>query len=345
MDTGNLSQKDVITLKKSSTGLKLEENYRLSGHPRITIEFSNVKLISEVSFEASNVKEVIIRAKRPNQVLWKLIVPFKDSQDLLSNDVMCQKLDIEFVPVDICEDACIRSVKVDVCEKAARGWPFRSIKSLPPDIKENDMITDLRSVQSKLIGRRYRRRGKIEEDDSEDLKQLNRPIVASMRLKHFLILKGKHFDKLKSDSSLVKVCSTLESAFFEYKDKCNLDNITIQDFIRNCALRSKVIRLSCCRYEGDFEYQWWTYRFVTPRCGGIIVDRSKKFLLIVKGFHIWSKWNFVSGKMHDDEDKKTSALREIQEEVGQLGQIRLGDCLVDKECVPNVYLFFTETDS
>lgn len=149
-----------------------------------------------------------------------------------------------------------------------------------------------------------------------------------------------HFDNLKPTSSLVSFWSKLESAYFEYLDECNPEDKTMLAFIRNCVLRSKIIHLSCCRYEGDFKYQWWTYRFVTPRCGGIIVDRKRKFLLVVKGFHKRSKWNFVSGKIRDDEDLRRSALREIGEEVGHLGEVTLGDCLVDEESVPNVNLFY-----
>lgn len=171
------------------------------------------------------------------------------------------------------------------------------------------------------------------------------------------------------------------------------------------VLRSKIIRLSCCRYEGDFKYQWWTYRFVTPRCGGIIVDRKRKFVSATSLCHafcvfdtnivrrtlflnanwlnsglfkkhlFWLRFPAIGGKRfpqtkqvefriwenswrwrfekicpeRSNTDQLQSNLRlwqlnivflQIGEEVGHLGEVTLGDCLVDEESVPNVNLFY-----
>lgn len=78
--------------------------------------------------------------------------------------------------------------------------------------------------------------------------------------------------------------------------------MTNPDLINNCI--DKLIN------------QFQEYKRLVPTYGAIIIDKTYKYCLMVRGANSRVSWGFPKGKRNQDELAKDCAIREVQEEIG-----------------------------
>lgn len=66
----------------------------------------------------------------------------------------------------------------------------------------------------------------------------------------------------------------------------------------------------------DILSNWRLFKHAVPTNGAIILDASRKHVLLVQGFWAKASWGFPKGKVNENESESACARREVLEETG-----------------------------
>lgn len=123
----------------------------------------------------------------------------------------------------------------------------------------------------------------------------------------------------EAKTDIIRICFNVELALWFYidflKEKKNSPSIGMRDFARIIfsripSLRDKVAHLD------EILIQWKDYKLTVPTYGGIVLDNSKEYVLLVQAFWPKTTWGFPKGKVNEGEPPHECAIREVLEETG-----------------------------
>lgn len=117
-------------------------------------------------------------------------------------------------------------------------------------------------------------------------------------------------------NDLIRVCFQIEAAYWFYLDF----------YCSKTDQQPKLVRMNFGRFAhimfnhvpslqpllDDFEVilnKWYGYKCAVPCCGGILLDHSMQYVLLVQGMS--KNWSFPKGKMNEGESLIDCAIREV----------------------------------
>ena len=121
-------------------------------------------------------------------------------------------------------------------------------------------------------------------------------------------------------TNLVRVCFQLELAHWFYIDFIRPDHPeladgTIHEFCAHMFNHVPFLRKFSSQVDTIVE-QWSSYKMSVPVNGAIILNEAKDKVLMVRGFGSRAGWTFPKGKINQDEEDPSCAVREVLEETG-----------------------------
>ncbi|XP_065836388.1 m7GpppN-mRNA hydrolase-like [Oscarella lobularis] len=122
----------------------------------------------------------------------------------------------------------------------------------------------------------------------------------------------------KSDQ--IRICFQIELAHWFYIDfyrqeKPQLPECGMREFTFTVMSHLPFLR----QYAKDVDKilaEWKAYKRKVPVHGAIILDESLDECLLVQGYYTRTSWGFPKGKVNEEEDTFTCAVREVIEETG-----------------------------
>ena len=125
---------------------------------------------------------------------------------------------------------------------------------------------------------------------------------------------------LKEKYDMIRVCFQMELAYWFFIDfyvpqNPNLQDGTIQEF--TCHMFNHIPYLK--EYSDDVEEileHWQIYKMSIPVNGAILLNKKMNKVLLVQGFGNKGNWAFPKGKVNQEEDHASCAIREVYEETG-----------------------------
>lgn len=119
---------------------------------------------------------------------------------------------------------------------------------------------------------------------------------------------------------LVRVFFQIELAHWFYldfycPDNSELRSVNLKEFASQMFIFCPTLSVHFKNFDTIFE-SWKEYKQAVPTFGGILLDPTLQFCLLVQGFLVKASWGFPKGKVNQDEHPVECAIREILEETG-----------------------------